>query len=347
MRDVIEQLLNDQPLSESQAEDAFERIFRGDADDPQIAAMLALIQRRQATVDELVGAARVMRRHAQHVSTKGLPAGARVLDTCGTGGTPKTFNISTVAAIIVAAAGRDSGVFVAKHGNRSRSGRGSAEVLQTLGVNIDASPDVQARCLEQTNVCFCFAIRHHPAAKHAAKVRLSLGVPTIFNLLGPLTNPAGATRQLLGVFDPSRVEPMAQALSRLGAERAWIVHSDDGLDEIATSAPTRIAEVNDGDVSIRTFDPVEVGVERITLDQIRARDLEAAAALVRAIFDGVDEADVHAARDIAVVNAAAALVVTDGAASMKDGMEFARQAIASGAAARTLEALARVSHESA
>jgi anthranilate phosphoribosyltransferase len=140
---------------------------------------------------------------------------------------------------------------------------------------------------------------------------------------------------------------MAQALSRLGAERAWIVHSDDGLDEIATSAPTRIAEVNDGDVSIRTFDPVEVGVERITLDQIRARDLEAAAALVRAIFDGVDEADVHAARDIAVVNAAAALVVTDGAASMKDGMEFARQAIASGAAARTLEALARVSHESA
>lgn len=346
MRDLIEQLLADQPLSESQAEEAFERIFRGEADDAQIAAILALIQRRQATVDELVGAARVMRRHAQKVATDDLPEGARVLDTCGTGGTPKTFNISTAAAIIVAAAGRSKSVYVAKHGNRSRSGRGSAEVLATLGVNIDATPDVQARCLRDVGVCFCFAIRHHPAAKHAANVRLSLGVPTIFNLLGPLTNPAGAPRQLLGVFDTSRVEPMAQALTRLGAERAWIVHSEDGLDEIATSAPTFIAEVKGGAVTTRTLDPAELGIERSTLDQLRAADLDHAAAMIRAILDGDESEALRPAREITLLNAAAALVVTDAATDLHEGLELARHALADGAAATTLRELASASHAS-
>ncbi len=344
MRDLLEQLLADQPLSESQAEQAFERIFRGEADDAQIAAILALMQRRQATVDELVGAARVMRRHAEGVSTEGLPAEARVLDTCGTGGTPKTFNISTAAAIIVAAAGRGRGVYVAKHGNRSRSGRGSAEVLATLGVNIDASPDVQAKCLRDVGVCFCFAIRHHPAAKYAAGVRKSLGVPTIFNLLGPLTNPAAAPRQLLGVFDRSRVEPMAEALVRLGAERAWIVHSDDGLDEIATSAPTFIAEVSDGDVTTRAFDPAELGIARSTLDQLRARDLDHAAAMIKKILNGNDDDGIRPARDITLLNAAAALVVTDVATDLAEGLSLAREAIADGSAQQTLQDLANASH---
>lgn len=347
MRDLIEQLLDDQPLSEPQAEAAFERIFRGEADDAQIGAILALIQRRQATVDELVGAARVMRRHAQRVTTEALPSGARVLDTCGTGGTPKTFNISTAAAIIVAAAGREKGVYVAKHGNRSRSGRGSAESLAMLGVNIDATPDVQARCLREVGVCFCFAIRHHPAAKHAAQARLSLGVPTIFNLLGPLTNPAGAPRQLLGVFDKSRVEPMAQALVRLGAERAWIVHSDDGLDEIATSAPTFIAEVHAGAVTTRSFDPADLGVARSTLDQLRARDLDHAAAMIRAILDNDQSDSLRPAREITLLNAAAALVVTDAAQDLQEGLELAREAVSTGAAAETLKQLAAASHESA
>lgn len=345
MRDLLAQLLADEPLSETQADQAFERIFQGHADDAQIAALLALLQRRRPTVDELVGAARAMRRCAQRVPTDQLPPDARVLDTCGTGGAPKTFNISTVAAIIVAAAGRERGVYVAKHGNRSRSGRGSAEALGTLGVNIDAAPEAQAACLAKVGVCFCFAIRHHPATRYAAAARQSLGFPTIFNLLGPLTNPAGARRQLLGVFDRPSVEPMARALLRLGARRAMVVHGFDGIDEITTTDKTFIAQVKDAAVTTSVFDPASVGVERASLDDLRARDLGHAAAIISAILSGDESEAIKPAREIALLNAAAALVVTDAASDISQGLAQARAAIATGAAMRTLDDLARVSHE--
>jgi anthranilate phosphoribosyltransferase len=345
MQTHFAQLLDGKPLSESQAEEVFEHILLGQADDAQIGALLALIQHRGATVDELVGAARAMRRHSQRVPTDDLPAGARVLDTCGTGGTPKTFNISTAAAIIAAAAGQQAGVYVAKHGNRSRSGRGSAEVLAMLGVNIDAPIEVQAKCLKEVGVCFCFAIRHHPATKHAAVARKSLGFPTIFNLLGPLTNPAMAPMQLLGVFDREFVEPMAQAVLRLGAKRAMVVHGFDGIDEITTTDKTFIAHVKDGAVTMEQFDPAALGIERATLDELRARDLDHAAEMIRSILAGDGSAGIKPARDIALLNAAAALVVTDAAHDMAQGLEQAQAAIESGAASHTLNDLARVSNE--
>jgi len=345
MRIILDQLLNGQPLTEAQTTEAFTRIFQGQADDAQIASLLSLIQARQATVDELVGAARVMRQHAQIVPTHDLPAGARVLDTCGTGGAPKTFNISTVAAFIVAGAGRDKGVYVAKHGNRSRSGRGSAEALQTLGVNINATPTVQARCLKEVGVCFSYAIRHHPAAKHAASVRQSLGFPTIFNLLGPLTNPAGAPRQLLGVYDQSRVEPMAMALARLGADRAMVVHGLDGMDEISTTSDTFIAQVHHGVVTTSTFDARDLGVASTTLDALKARDLAHAADIMKNILSGKRDDELAPMRDIAIVNAAGAMVVTDAADDWQEGLAQATAAIDSGAAMTALTDLARVSNE--
>ena len=344
MRDALEQLLADQPLSQSQAESAFETILCGEADPAQIAAMLSLIQRRGARVDELVGAARVMRRHVEPVPTDALPAGTKVLDTCGTGGAAKTFNISTIAAIIAAAAGRDRGVVVAKHGNRSRSGRGSAEVLERLGVNIDADPETQARSLAEVGLSFSFAIRHHPAMKHAAPVRQALGFPTIFNLLGPLTNPAGATRQLLGVYAESLVEPMAEALARLGAERAMVVFARDGLDELSTTEATVIADVSAGVVTMRTLDAESIGLKRARLDDLRARDLDDAAALAHAILSGESSRQITPARDIALLNAAAALVVAEAAQDLTRGLDQARQAVETGAAARTLRDLARVSN---
>lgn len=345
MRDHLAQLVAGKPLSESQSEEVFEHIFLGEADDAQIGALLALIQQRGASVNELVGAAQAMRRHSQRVPTDRLPAGARVLDTCGTGGTTKTFNISTAAALIAAAAGRRAGVYVAKHGSRSRSGRGSAEVLATLGVNIDAPTNVQAKCLKEVGVCFCFAIRHHPATKYAAGARQSLGFPTFFNLLGPLTNPADASLQLLGVFDRAFLDPMAQALLELGAKRAMVVHGLDGLDEITTTDKTLIVHVKDGAVTTEEFDPAPLGIRRASLDELRARDLDHAAQMIRAILSGEESAQIKPARDIALLNAAGALVVTDAARDMAQGLEQARAAIESGDAMRTLNDLARVSNE--
>src|SRR5262245_5383945 len=207
-----------------------------------------------------------MRRHVTRVECPSPPgADTVVLDTCGTGGAQKTFNISTAASLVVAAAsphhqgkpGRR--ILVAKHGNRSRSGRGSAEVLQKLGVNVDAPPAIQARCLEQAGVCFCFAIHHHPAAKVAGPARRALGIPTIFNLLGPLTNPAGASHQLIGTYAPEFVDKLAHALARLGADRAMVVHGSDGMDEITTTGPTMIAHVAGTAVRTATFDPPTLG----------------------------------------------------------------------------------------
>jgi anthranilate phosphoribosyltransferase len=342
--EVLSSLLSGSRLTEQQAEAVFEQILAGALTEAQIAAFLTLIQIRGATVDELVGAARVMRRHATPVDCS-PPPGATIIDTCGTGGAPKTFNISTAAAIVVAAAAPGR-VLVAKHGNRSRSGRGSAEVLAQLGVNVDAGPDVQARCLSEAGVCFCFAIHHHPAARHAAPARKALGFPTLFNILGPLTNPARASRQLLGIYKPELVDLEAEALARLGAERAMVVHGLDGMDEISTTAPTKIAHV-EGDaggkaqVRIEEFDAQSLGIPRATLDDLRATTLEESAAMVKAALTGQP----GPARDIVELNAAAALFVAGAAPDIAAGLAMARHATESGAAERTLAELARLSRQ--
>ena len=339
MHEALAILVAGGSLDAEQAEAVFETILTGEADPAQIGALLALIQRRGAGVDEIVGAARVMRRHVQRVPFE-ADADIRLIDTCGTGGAPKTFNISTAAAIIAAAAGYDAGVRVAKHGNRSRTGRGSAEVLQTLGVHVDADPGTQARCLDEAGVCFCFAIHHHPAMRHAVGPRKALAFPTIFNLLGPLTNPAGASRQLIGVYHPDLVQPMASALLALGAEHAMVVHGADGLDEITVTDQTTLARVRDGSIGATRIDPADFGVPRAGLGTLRATSLDDSARLVRAALAG----EPGPVADIAVLNAAAALVVADAAADFGPAIEMARQAVASGEATRTLERLVEVSN---
>ncbi|MCB9847831.1 MAG: anthranilate phosphoribosyltransferase [Phycisphaeraceae bacterium] len=326
-------------LTREQAVGAFRIILAGEAPEPQIAALLALIQRNGVTVEALVGASAVMREHAAKVPAS--PDLGPIVDTCGTGGAQKTFNISTCAAVVAASCGDPSVIRVAKHGNRSRTGRGSAEILQSLGVNIDASPETQARCLDEVGICFSFAIRHHPAARHAAAPRAALGFPTIFNLLGPLTNPAGARRQVLGVFDRKYVEPVAGALLALGAERAMVLHSDDGLDELTTTDRTFIAHVEDGAVRTEVFDPAPLGLPRPSIEDLRARDLEEAAALFRSILTG----EPGPARDMVALNAAATLVVAGAAPCIAEGLAAAQRAIDEGAAGRTLRALAELSQE--
>lgn len=342
IRESLESLVTGGTLSEIDAEAVFGSLLGGGLDEAQIGALLALIQSRVPTVAELTGAARVMRAHVTPVPITPKP-GQVLIDTCGTGGAPKMFNVSTIAAIIAAAAGGAPDhprILVAKHGNRSRTGRGSAEVLAALGVNIDAPPAAQARCLEQAGVCFCFAIHHHPAMKHAAAPRRSLGFRTIFNLLGPLTNPAGAIRQLIGVYAAEIVEPMAHTLAALGAERAIVAHGRDGLDELTTTVPTLLAHVEAGAVRPETIDPADFGVARATHDELRIEGLEPAVDAVRDILEGKP----GPRRDIAVLNAAAALVVAGEADSLAAGFARAAAAIDSGAARRTLETLRAVSH---
>lgn len=336
--EMLTRLLARDPLGEEQADALFEAMFAGRLDEAQIAAALALIQTRGATVDELVGAARAMRRHVARVPTP--DDGVPLLDTCGTGGAPKTFNVSTAAAIVAVAAAPGR-LRVAKHGNRSRTGRGSAEVLARLGVDVDAPVEVQARCLQEAGVCFCFAIHHHPATRRAAGVRRSLGFATIFNLLGPLTNPALAPRQLMGVYAMDLVEPMALALARLGSERAIVMHSEDGLDELSVTAPTRLAHVRDGAVSTETIDPATLGLSCREPAALVAGDLDDAARFIHGVLDG----EHGPRRDFVLLSAAGALLVADAAPDLSAGVAMASGAIDRGDAARTLERLAQLSRQ--
>lgn len=334
MRDALTSLLAGQSLGEDHAAAVFGQMLEGAAEPSQMGALLALIQARGPTVDELVGAARAMRARVQRVPFA-APAGEALIDTCGTGGAPKTFNISTAAAFVVAGARGGVRVRVAKHGNRSRSGRGSAEVLARLGVNVDAPPETQARCLERAGVCFCFAIHHHPAAKHAAPVRAALPFPTIFNLLGPLTNPALAPRQLLGVFDRRYVRPMAEALARLGSAGAMVVHGADGMDEITTTGPTHVARVEHGAVREGEIDPATLGIARARPEDLTARDLDHAVEIIRGVLDG----NPGPAREIVLLNAAAALHVAGAAGNLADALDLAAKSIENGDARGALHAL--------
>lgn len=331
---LLRQLIAGTDLSASEARWAFDCIMDGLWSEAQVAAVLVALAAKGETVEEFTGAAQAMRARVVPVQAVEM----NLVDTCGTGGTGiSTFNISTAAALVAAGAGAK----VAKHGNRTNTRvSGSANVLAALGVNLDCTPDVETRCLAEAGVCFCFAIRHHPAMKHAAPVRKQLGVRTIFNVLGPLTNPAGARRQLMGVPDDELTETLARVLAALQAERAMVVHGADGLDELSTTAPTRVAELMDGRITVRTLEASQLGLPKARLDDLLVDSPEASAAVVRGVLAG----QAGPARDIVALNAAAALVVAGRAGDMADGLSQASRSIDSGAARASLDKLIQISN---
>jgi len=322
-------------LSREQAYWAFTQIMAGQWTGAQIAAILAALASKGETVDEITAAAQAMRDHSVKIDTGGLD----VIDTCGTGGTGlRTFNISTAAALVLAGAGAK----VAKHGNRTNTrSSGSADVLEALGVNLDASSAAVEQSLKQAGVCFCYARLCHPAMKHAGPVRRELGVRTIFNVLGPLTNPAGAKRQLMGVFSDALTEPIANVLANLGAERVMVVHAADGLDEISITSKTRISQFDNGQVTTTTIKPEDFGIARAAMDDLLVDSPEASAGVIRSILTG----QTGPARDIVLLNAAAGLFVAGKADDIQAGLEQAATSIDSGAAAEALDKLIKVSGE--
>ncbi|HCG73437.1 MAG TPA: anthranilate phosphoribosyltransferase [Nitrospina sp.] len=319
-------------LSEEEMMGAMTEIMDGKVGDTQLAAFLTALQFKNVTVSEIVGAARVMRDKAEKVNAKDS------VDTCGTGGDgADTFNISTTVAFVVAGAG----VRVAKHGNRAVSSKsGSADVLKYLGVNIDASLPTVERCIEEVGIGFLFAPLMHKAMKHAAAVRKELGFRTIFNLLGPLTNPANAHAQVLGVFDSKWVTPLAEVLRELGSRHALVVHGFDGLDEITLTGETQIAELKNGKVNNFSFDPKEFGYSLCSVADLKGAEPETNAEIMREILNGSSGPKT----DIVVLNAAAAIYVGGKADSIEKGILVATNSIESGAALKKLEELCRVSN---
>jgi anthranilate phosphoribosyltransferase len=337
-------------LTRAEAESIAEELLTGKLSEDEISVLLSLLRDKGECVDELVGFASVMRRHASPVFPNLRPEqrhalASEMVDTCGTGGSGRnTFNISTAAAFVAAGAG----VRVAKHGNRTSSSRsGSADVLEALGVRVEIPTEKSGEAIMEIGVGFLFAQAAHAAARHAAPARKLLGGHTIFNLLGPLTNPAGAAAQILGVVDPKWVEPMARALAKLGTRHAFVVHGDDGLDEISLSGETLVAEVGapnqssvargNSNTEIRTLRlaPENFGVERAPLSALAGGGPAENAAIIRAIFEG----EAGPRRDIVVMNAAAAVFVAGRAANLREGAELATASIDSGAAGEKLEAL--------
>ena len=331
---LLARLIARQDLPADHARWAFDQIMDGQWTEAQVAGLLVALACKGETVEEMTGAVVAMRAHAIPVNSEGLD----VVDTCGTGGTGiSTFNISTAAALVAAGAG----VAVAKHGNRTYTrASGSANVLMSLGVNIDCDPAVEARCLREAGVCFCFAVKHHPAMKYAAPVRKQLAVRTIFNVLGPLTNPAGARRQLMGVPADHLTETVARVLAALGAVRAMVVHGAEGLDELSTTSSTCIADLVDGRVTVRTVEPSAWGLPQARLEDLLVASPEASAAVVRDVLAG----RCGPARDIVTLNAAAAIVVAGRAGDIPAGLEQARRSIDSGAARGALERLIALSN---
>ena len=316
------------PMSPADAAEAFDTIMDGKAPEPQIAAFLTALHMRGETVDEIAAAADAMRARALTVD-----APADAIDTCGTGGDGLgTLNISTAAAFVTAACG----VKIAKHGNRAQSSKsGSADVLAALGVKIDLTPQQVTRCIDEAGLGFLFAPAHHSAMKHVAPVRQQLGFRTIFNLLGPLANPARVKRQLIGVFSEKWLEPMAHVLKALGTERAWLVHGADGLDELSVTGPTHVVELNHGQVRRFTVTPAELGLTTYRMDELFGADAATNADAIRRLLDG----EAGAFRDIVCLNAAAALIVAGKATDLRAGIEAARQAIDDGRARATLARL--------
>jgi anthranilate phosphoribosyltransferase len=334
MKALLALVAGGRSLSVDQAREAFEIMMAGDATPAQVGGFLMALRVRGETVDELTGGARVLRERMVKVA-----APDHALDTCGTGGDASgTFNVSTAAALVVAACG----VPIAKHGNRALSSKaGSADILAALGVNIDADPAQVERSIREAGIGFMMAPRHHGAMRHVAGPRVELGTRTIFNLLGPLANPAGARRQLLGVFASDWIEPLARVLGQLGAERAWVVHGSDGLDELTTTAASEVAELHAG--RVRTFEvtPEQAGLPRARPEDLRGADAETNADALRALLDGVR----GPYRDIVLLNSAAALVIAERAEDLRSGVAQAVAAIDRGAAKAVLARLAAISSE--
>lgn len=332
IRDAIEKAVSGIDLTREEAAAVMEEIMTGQATPAQFGALMTALRLKGETVEEIAGFASTMRRVVTAVSPRGP-----VVDTCGTGGDKRgTFNISTTAAFVAAGAGAT----VAKHGNRSMTSRcGSADVLEALGVNISLTAAQVETCLEEVGIGFMFAQLFHPAMKFVAGPRNEIGIRTVFNVLGPLTNPAGARAQVLGVGSPALVQRMAEALALLGSHHALVAHGDDGIDEISITAPTKISEVRDGEIRSYVVTPEEFGFRRATLDDVRGDDAAANATISREVLAGAD----GPRREVVLLNAAAALVASDLADGLKDGIALAAKAIDSGAAAERLEKLATVS----
>jgi anthranilate phosphoribosyltransferase len=331
--DLIDKLTRRQDLTSDEASAAMTEVMEGRAADAQIGGFLIGLAMKGERPVEIVGLARAMRAHAVLLSRRY----EGVFDTCGTGGDRSgTFNISSCAAVVVAACG----VRVAKHGNRSVSSlSGSADVFEALGVRVSAPPPVVERCLDEAGIGFFFAPTFHPSMRHAGPARRALGVRTAFNLLGPLTNPAGATRQLVGVPRPEFTELIARALLLLGCERAWVVHGADGIDEISTAGYTKVSECRDGAVHTFYLHPADVGVAKVPAASLKGGSASDNARIVERVLGGSD----GPARDVVLLNAGAALFIAGAAESVSEGMTRAAAAIDSGAAARTLEKLAAIS----
>jgi anthranilate phosphoribosyltransferase len=331
---LIEKLQRRQDLSTDEASAAMDEIMEGRAQPAQIAGLLIALAMKGERPSEVVGLARTMRARATKLSRRHED----VFDTCGTGGDrAHTFNVSTVAALVVAACG----VPVAKHGNRSVSSRcGSADLFEALGVNIAAAPSIVERCLGEARIAFFFAPTFHPSMRHAAPTRRDLGVRTAFNLLGPLTNPAGAARQLVGVPRPELTELVARSLGLLGSTRAWVVHGADGLDEISTTGYTKISEYRDGAVNTFYLHPGDVGLAKAPAEALRGGDAAENARIARHVLSGAP----GPAREIVLLNAGASLLIAGAAASIAEGIRRASEALESGAAAGVLERLTELSN---
>ena len=329
MQAAIKLITQHQHLSEQQMTAAMRMIMTGKATDAQIGGFLIGLQMKGETITEIAAAASVMRELATPVNV----TGEHVIDTCGTGGDGASrFNVSTASAFVVAAAGAK----VAKHGNRSVSSTsGSADVLETAGVNLELTPEQVAHCVETTGVGFMFAQRHHGAMKHTVGPRREMGVRTIFNLLGPLTNPAKAKHQVMGVFDKKWVEPIAQVLQKLGSKHVMVVHAEDGMDEISIGADTFVAELKDGVISTYTIKPEDFVMQRTDISQLTVSNAQQSLDIIKRVFAG----EPGPARDIVVLNAGAAIYTADLADSLAEGVRQAKHFIDNGIAHQKLDAL--------
>jgi anthranilate phosphoribosyltransferase len=332
---LMARVLDGHDLTRAQARDAMQQIMQGEATQAQIAGFLVALRAKGETADEIAGCAEAMREHVLPVQ----PRRADLVDTAGTGGDGKsTLNISTAAALVAAAAGAG----VAKHGNRAASSQtGSADVLEALGFELEIAPERIAQSIDELGFGFMFAQAHHPAMKHAAPVRRELGTRTVFNVLGPLTNPARARAQVVGVYSPDLVRPVAEALAQLGARRAFVVHGAGGIDELSPVGANRVSEVVDGGVRDRVIDPQELGIEHCSLDDLAGGAPPENAAAIRRIFAGEERGG---AREAVILNAAGAIAAGGHAADLREGIVIARDALDSGAAAARLDELVEFTH---
>ena len=332
IQDAIQMLVDGESLSADQASAVMNEIMTGEATPAQVGSFLTALRMKGETVDEIAGMARVMREKSLHVSVDGP-----VVDTCGTGGDGSgSFNISTTAAFVVAGAG----VTVAKHGNRAMSGStGSADVLESLGVKIALSPESVARCLNEVGFGFMFAQGYHPSMRFVAGPRREIGIRTVFNILGPLTNPAGADRQVIGIADPSMADRMARVLGQLGSRKALVVHGSDGMDEITITGPSTVWQLENGEVTEFEVSPGDLGLSISSADSIQATSAEHSARIVRSVLAG----ESGPARDVVLLNAAAALVAADRADSLAAGVDLAARSIDCGDAQAKLNAVVELS----